>query len=43
MGKEEYRTHINKLIGSIEDEKALKLVYEIVKRLFINEYPGVED
>lgn len=43
MGKEEYRVHIKKLIGSIENEKVLKLIYEITNRLFLSEYPEVGD
>lgn len=39
---ETYRSRIIKLIGSIKDEKALKLIYEIAKRFFLSENPGVE-
>lgn len=39
MSPEKYKEHIKQMLSCIEDEKELKLIYEIVHRFFIERFP----
>lgn len=39
MSVKEYRDNITQMLGCIEDKKVLKLIYEIVRRFFVDRVP----
>lgn len=39
MSVERYRENITQMLSCIEEEKVVKLIYEIVHRFFIERFP----
>ena len=39
MSTERYRENITQMLSCIEEEKVVKLIYEIVHRFFIERFP----
>lgn len=39
MSMDKYRENITQMLSCIEDEKVVKLIYEITRRFFIDRFP----